>query len=140
MMSLSFTESRALGILTLRGSLVEHPARELQTALAQALDQVNRLVVDCEQVTAVDSSRLHLLCTAYRVAGVFHKQFALTGVHSRAFVNAVKDTGYERCRDARAECEAGCLWTESDPRRNDRNDLPGSVQRAIDNQGGATCA
>ncbi len=130
MMHLSLIGSGTLGILTLRGNLIEHPAEELQGILSQSLDQVNRLIVNCEQVTAVDSLRLRLLCVAYRVSGVFHKEFFLAGASSMAFVNAVKNAGYEWCPGERVACEAGCLWAKS----WDRNDVSAPALDTADAQ------
>lgn len=123
MMHLTVKESGTLGILTLRGNLIEHSADELQIFLSRALDHVNRLIVNCEQVTAVDVDRLRLLCTTYRVSQMYKKEFALVGSRNAAFLSALKAAGYDRCPGGeRAACEAGCLWTENDPRPYCRDD------------------
>ena len=107
-------DSGTLGILTLRGNLVEHSTEELQAFLSRALDQVDHLIVNCDQVTAVDVSRLRLLCTTYRVSQVYKKEFTLSGGPETAFLSALETAGDGRCPGEHNGCEAGCLFAKKE--------------------------
>lgn len=112
-MQLSVKDSGTLGVLTLRGELNKHRAEELRAHLSSAFDRVNRLIVNCEQVTAVDLDCLRLLCTTYRVAKVLKKDFALTGDRIGLYQSAVQSAGYAHCMGAHFECGLGCLWDDN---------------------------
>jgi anti-anti-sigma regulatory factor len=117
MIHLTVQNSGTLGILTLQGSFFGSQAGELRTHLARGLDRVNRLIVNCEQVTSLDMICLRLLCTAYRISHVLKKDFAFAGDRTALFRRAVEAAEHDHCSGAGRECETGCLWTESDPER-----------------------
>lgn len=111
-MHLSVKDSGTLGILTLRGNLTECHAEELRECLIQALDRVNRLIVNCEKVTSVDTLFIRQLCTAYRVSQITKKELTLAGDGVALFRRSVPPDGYAHCREAGLECEKQCLWRE----------------------------
>ncbi len=117
MIHLAVRNSGTLGILTLQGSLSEFQAGELRTHLARVLDRVDRLIVNCEQVTSIDMSCLKLLCTAFRVSHELRKDFALAGDRTALFHRAAEAAEYVHCSGAGQECKTGCLWTDCDPER-----------------------
>jgi anti-anti-sigma regulatory factor len=110
MIHLAMEDSRTLGILTLDGSLSELNAEELRSRLISGLDSVDRLIVNCEQVTAVDMMCLQLLCTAYRVSRVMNKDLIIAGNRRSLFRKAVETTGYANCIGADPACFRDCLW------------------------------
>jgi len=117
MIHLTVRNSGTLGILTLQGSLSGPQAEELRTHLVRGFDRVDRLIVNCEQVTSIDMGCLKLLCTAYRVSHVLKKDFALAGDRTALFRRAAKAAEYAHCPGAGQECKTGCLWTDSDTGR-----------------------
>lgn len=127
MIHLTVRNSGTLGILTLQGSLSGPQAEELRTHLVRGLDRVDRLIVNCEQVTSIDMVCLKLLCTAYRVSHVLKKDFALAGDRTALFRRAARAAEYAHCPGTGQECETGCLWADCDPERYCTNDTPMSA-------------
>lgn len=122
MIHLTVRNSGTLGILTLEGSLSGPQAGELRTHLARGLDRVDRLIVNCEQVTSIDMVCLKLLCTAYRVSHVLKKDFALAGDRTALFRRAAGTAEFSHCSGAGRECETECLWVDCDAERFCRNE------------------
>lgn len=121
MMHLTVTDSGTLGILTLRGSLAEHHAGELQRHLTGGLDRSNRLIVNCERVASIDMTCLKLLCTAYRVSRMLKKDFAVIGDRATLFHRATETDTHPGCSGEGLACEAGCLWEDSNNGRYGKN-------------------
>lgn len=127
MIHLAVQNSGTLGVLTLEGSLSGPQAVELRTHLARGFDRVDRLIVNCEQITSIDMTCLKLLCTAYRVSHVLKKDFALAGNRTALFRRAAGAAELAHCSGAGQECKTGCLWTDSDPERYCTNDATTSA-------------
>jgi len=109
-MQLAMRNSGTLGVLTLHGSLNERNAEELRSRLIAGIDCADRLIVNCDQVTAVDMICLQLLCTAYRVSQAMNKDFIIAGDRGFLFRKAVGTTGYANCIGADPACFRDCLW------------------------------
>jgi anti-anti-sigma regulatory factor len=110
MLPLATVNFQTLGILTLHGSLGERNVEDLRSRLISGLDCVDRLIVSCDQVTAVDMNCLQLLCTAYRVSQTMNKDFIIAGDRRSLFRKAVATTGYANCIGADPACFQDCLW------------------------------
>ncbi len=110
MMQLAVRDSGTLGVLTLRGSFCERHADELRSRLINGIDDTQRLIVDCNQVTAVDMTCLQLLCTASGVSRTMNKDFVIRGDRRSLFRKAVGATGYANCIGADPACFQNCLW------------------------------
>ena len=127
MIHLSVTNSGTLGIVTLRGSLSELQAVELREHLLHCLDRAGRIIVNCEQVTSIDTACLRLLCTAYRVSRIQKKEFALAGDSALLFRRAGGRAAYPQCDGADARCAKGCLWTDRDHGNDASESAPDSA-------------
>ncbi len=112
MMQLTMQNAGALGVLTLHGRLSRLNAEELRARLISSLDCVDRLIVNCDQVTAVDMTCLQLLCTAYRVSQLMNKDFIIAGDRGALFRKAVGADGNANCIGADPDCFRDCLWIE----------------------------
>jgi anti-anti-sigma regulatory factor len=112
MMRLSVQDSGAIGILTLCGNLTQCHAEELKGCLTQALDRVDRLIVNCEKVVSVDMFFIRQLCTAYRVSRITKKEITLAGDGVALFQSAVQSDEYAHCKEADLECEKQCFWKQ----------------------------
>jgi anti-anti-sigma regulatory factor len=110
MMHLSVKDSGALAILTLRGDISENNIDELRAHLALALDRVNRLIVNCEQVASMDMKCIKQLCTAYRVSRMLKKDFSLAGDPKDLFRSVEESTALAYCMGVGFECGMRCLW------------------------------
>jgi len=100
------------GILLLKGSATLESCGDLRTALLDALDQAETLVVDVSQVTELDVAALQLFCAARRSAIKREKNMVLADNCSAAFFTTVLDAGFNRTHTASCWLEAGqaCLW------------------------------
>lgn len=124
MIHLTVQNSGTLGILTLRGSLSELHAVELREHLLRGLDRAGRIIVNCEQVTSIDTACLKLLCTAYRVSRIQKKDFVLAGDSALLFRRAGGRAAYPRCDEADQWCARGCLWTDRDHENDTSESAP----------------
>lgn len=111
MMRLSVQDSGSLGVLTLYGNLTRCHVEELKERLTQALDRVDRLIVNCEKVVSIDEFFIRQLCAAYRVSQSTKKEITLAGGIA-LFRRAVQPDGYAHCKEAGFECEERCPWRE----------------------------
>jgi anti-anti-sigma regulatory factor len=112
MMHLSVQDSGTLGILTLRGNLAECHAEELRECLVQAFDRVNRLIVNCEKMTSLDTFFIRQLCAAYRVSRMTKKEITLAGDGVALIRSAVQSNVFFHCEKAGLGCEKKCFWSE----------------------------
>ncbi len=103
-------DSGTLGILTLRGDIAHDRAGELHARLAQSFCCVNRLIVNCNEVASFDMACIRVLCAAYRVSHLLHKDFSLVGDQPGLYARAERHDIVRSCPD-RAVCGEGCLWT-----------------------------
>jgi anti-anti-sigma regulatory factor len=95
-------QSGDVWVLTLAGDCTIERAAELRKALLQALDSSAHLVVNPENVTAVDLSFLQLLCSAHRTALRAKRNRALDIAQPDKFRRMAQDAGFFRaigCRN-----------------------------------------
>ena len=109
-MTLMVVDSGALAVLILRGNLKSDEADELKTCLRRAFVNVNRLIVNCAEVTGMDSGCLNILCSAYRRSQSMRKSIVLAGHQPKLFLQAVQATDYVNCVGCGLESDHGCLW------------------------------
>jgi len=109
MIKLLVTDGGTLGVLTLKGNLTPHAALSLRASLVHSLERVNRLVVNCEQVTAVDAVCLQVLCGAYRLSRIMHKDLTLAGNTMPALHKMASAAGQARCSGDALGCGLECL-------------------------------
>jgi anti-anti-sigma factor len=99
-------------ILTMSGDLTIQSAATLQTILLDSLKDTNSLVINIENITAVDMSCLQLFCSAYRTAEASDKSFAIDSTCAETFREAARDAGYAGQSGCGQECECNCLMVE----------------------------
>ena len=104
------------GILHLQGSATLEYCTDLRTALLDALDKAESLVVDVSRITELDVAALQLFCAARRSAIKRQKYMVLAAKMSDAFSTAVLDAGFNRTHTANCWLEAAqaCLWGNCD--------------------------
>lgn len=122
MAHLNMTYSDTSGILTLSGSLSGPHAVELREHLLHGLDRAGRIIVNCEQVTSIDTACLKLLCTAYRVSRMLKKDFVFAGNRIALFRQAAGSAETAHCAGSDRGCGQGCLWVDSDTGQYRLND------------------
>ncbi|MDH4161864.1 MAG: STAS domain-containing protein [Nitrospirota bacterium] len=108
-MDFEVKDTGAVAVLTLPVNLSRHYAETLKIYLRRALDRTGRLIVDCEQVTAVDPDCVKILCAAYRLSRTKHKDFVVAGPSPDLFLRAAKDS-YAPCAGCGIETDEGCVW------------------------------
>lgn len=109
-MHLDIQSAGMVSVLTLPEHPTRHYAFLLKTYLRRSLDGAGRLIVDCEQVTAVDPLCVKVLCSAYRLSRMVHRDFVVAGQRSEPFLRAVKDAEYAHCVACDVASAEGCLW------------------------------
>jgi len=105
-MQVDMKDTGTVAVLTLPPNLTSHFAETLKMYLRHSLGRTGRLIVDCEQVTTVDSDCLKILCAAYRLSRTMHKDIVVAGQQPELFLKAVE---FAHCRVCGQEGE-GCLW------------------------------
>jgi len=109
-MYLDIKDAGTVAVLKLPVNLNTHYSEMLKIYLRRSLDSTGRLIVDCEQVTAVDPDCLKILCSAYRLSRTLRKDFVVAGQRSELFLKAVKAAEYAHCMGCGLETDEGCLW------------------------------
>lgn len=110
MMDMMKEESGRTGTLSLEGELVIQRASELKTALLQAQDGMDNLVLNLDGVTGADVSGFQLLCALHRTAVKKEKHLTVIGITSLSFGQAVKNAGFEREQGCPFDQDQSCIW------------------------------
>ncbi|WP_298266660.1 STAS domain-containing protein [Geobacter sp.] len=97
-------------VLQLSGELTIPWAGEFRQALLDAFDRAASVVVDVENLDAVDITGLQLLCAAHRTSCARGKGFRLTGEGS-AFAEAAGLAGFTRHVGCARDVGKTCIWT-----------------------------
>lgn len=111
-------------LLTLSGDCTIEYAIELKEAFVQAMGSSANLLVQIENVEAVDLSFLQMLCWAHRTSAKKNRRFRIGANPSDTFRNTVVQAGYLRS----SGCIKGqeCLWATEG-----RSPGPTTVQRGV---------
>jgi len=109
MMDLHVSNTGTLGVLTLKGKLTPLSAPSLRASLVHSLERVNRLVVNCEKVTAVDAVCVQVLCGAYRLSLMLKKDLELAGNTLPALHKMAAAAGHADCVGDGLECGLQCI-------------------------------
>ena len=110
MMTFTVTDSGTLAVLILRGDLKNDQADELQSCLLRTLGTVNRLIINCAELTGVEASCLRILCATYRMSQSLRKGFVLVGHQPKLFLRNLQATEYVQCTGCGLENDQGCMW------------------------------
>jgi anti-anti-sigma factor len=97
-----------------RGDLTVERAREVQEALRQALRQAQHVVLDLQEVSALDLSFLQILCAACKTALAAGRTLAHRGGNGGAFWEGVERAGYPSKWGCLREAETSCLWVSGE--------------------------
>lgn len=108
MIEFSLDDSGTIGTLVLSGSLAIQHALPLKYALLKAVKGVDRLVINLEQVEAIDLTALQLLCAAHRNLIKSGKKVDLDGTIPEIVNQSVRDSGFIDCT---RENDTIGLWT-----------------------------
>jgi anti-anti-sigma regulatory factor len=120
MFSTTFTmtdsTSPVSGHLRLLGRATLESCLELKTALLDALDKTEILVVDVSQVTELDVAALQIFCAARKSTIKREKEMVLADKMSEDFARGVLDAGYNRTHSTCCWLTEGkaCLWGNCD--------------------------
>ena len=98
-----------VGTIKLDGALTIQRSTELKEALAGALQQVDRLVLDMEQVSEFDLSCMQLLCSAHRSFLGRKKCLKVLLRSPEEFGSTMKRLGYSR-NVCGVLADQDCLW------------------------------
>jgi anti-anti-sigma factor len=93
-MRFEFSQSSDAMILRLEGECTMESATELKEVLLQGLDKSDKVLVNLEKVTEVDTSCLQLLCSALRTAAGQGKQVSISPNLSAQCMRFARDVGY----------------------------------------------
>ena len=110
-MTFTVDDSQKEGSLVADGSLTVQQAAEFKDALTKALNEVDSLEINLDNVTEVDLTCLQLLCAAHKTCMKTNKTLKISHQHTEALKEAVKNAGYERhrgCKEAGGDNQ--CLW------------------------------
>jgi len=94
MIDLKIDEGGSLGVLTLEGEITITEAGELKKALLEGLNRAKQLLVEIENITALDLTCLQLLCSAERSYPEKEKVITFSGKIPEAFRNTAEKAGY----------------------------------------------
>jgi anti-anti-sigma factor len=81
-------------VVTITGELTIQYTQELKTRLLNLLNQTDSLVVNLENIAAIDLTALQLLYAAGQVARLSGKHFVLTTGPAPVLAQAVKEAGF----------------------------------------------
>jgi ABC-type transporter Mla MlaB component len=96
--------------MTLSGELTVPYARDLHSALHQAVRQTAEIVVVLERVTGVDVTFPQLLCSAHRTAAALRKNLTVIIVSAGPVVQLLQDLGFQRRSGCGGINGPDCLW------------------------------
>lgn len=86
-------DSEPSGVLTFQGELNIQQAAELKSTLLDALNRVEKLVLDIEQVTEFDLASIQILFSAFKTSACLQKNLSFAG-STPVFKKALEDSGY----------------------------------------------
>ncbi len=100
------------GILKIVGEATVEHAEQIKQALLEGLNTVDRLQLDCEQVTELDFFAIQLFCSAHRTSVAWEKRLSFSGGRAGHLQRAIEASGFSRHVGC-ALCPDGerCLWT-----------------------------
>ena len=93
-MRFELSQSSDTMILRLEGECTMESAIEIKEVLLQGLNKGDKLLVDLEKVTEVDTSCLQLLCSALRTSAGQGKQVSISPNLSDQCMRFARDVGY----------------------------------------------
>lgn len=97
MIEFSLDDTGTTGTLVLSGSLTIQHAQPLKEVLLRAVGEVDRLVINMEQVEAMDLTALQLLCAAHRNLIQHEKVLDLDGAIPEIVSQSVRESGFVDC-------------------------------------------
>jgi anti-anti-sigma factor len=101
-------------VLVIAGELnIEH-AQALKETLLQSLAGTGPLLLNLENVTAIDLSCLQLLCAAHRSWLAANRELAIASC-SGVFSQTARDAGYSREMGCSIDANRSCLWLCHEP-------------------------
>jgi len=101
-------------VLVIAGELnIEH-AQALKETLLQSLGGTGPLLLNLENVTAIDLSCLQLLCAAHRSWLTANRKLAIASC-SGVFSQTARDAGYSREMGCSIDADRSCLWLCHEP-------------------------
>lgn len=112
MIALALTNTDHRGTVTVAGDITLQAVDELKASLAWAIQNVDRVEINMDQVTAMDLSCLRLLCSAHRTALQMKKTFTLVGAKPDRCDRTVR-SGSVCCSRNAADRASDCLWRRS---------------------------
>ncbi|HOO47040.1 MAG TPA: STAS domain-containing protein [Deltaproteobacteria bacterium] len=95
--------------LHIEGSLTIDQSCSLRDTLLEAFASTNRLIIDLERVSAIDTSCLQLLCTAGRSFVSAGKKISIKDDLPDIIKKALADVAIDRSA-CDSPCSAQCLW------------------------------
>lgn len=107
MIEFSLDDSGGTGTLVLSGSLTIQNAQPLKDALMKAVS-TDRLVMNMEQVEAIDLTAIQLLCIAHRNLITNGKTLDLVGIIPDIIKESVWEAGFLDCTSGN---DSIGLWT-----------------------------
>jgi anti-anti-sigma regulatory factor len=99
-------------VLKFCGDLTIENAQELHKNLVTALHNAKQLLVNFEDVTAIDLSFVQLLCSAHRTALRSDKEMKLASQRPEALKAAVREMGFIREKGCVFDTQESCIWKE----------------------------
>jgi ABC-type transporter Mla MlaB component len=96
--------------VTLGGELTVRYARELKTALLDAVQTAAAIEVVLGKIVRVDSSFPQLLFSAHRAAEALHKRMTVSGAEQELFADMLRRSGFIRQAGSRDTTRATYLW------------------------------
>ncbi len=100
-------------VLKLEGDATIENAEQLHKVMLETLQEVEHLLIDCEQVTNCDFYVLQLFCSSHRTAIKWGKEFTFYGAPSSAVVDSVSSMGFSRTAPGNiCPADTNCLWID----------------------------
>jgi anti-anti-sigma regulatory factor len=108
--------------LLLEGDLTIQNARELRDAVLRAQEKGASVSLNLEKVTGADVSCLQVFCSAHRSLVKSGRRLSLLRPVPAPFMQAVRETGYERERGCALDTHHTCLWSIGGIHEQDHHD------------------
>jgi anti-anti-sigma factor len=96
--------------LIVNGEMTITYAGALRDALIKSLENAERVILDLEDVTAVDLSCLQLLCSAHRTSVQAEKSVELKSAPLGVLKQVACEAGYSRNFGCLPKTENTCFW------------------------------
>ncbi len=110
MTDLNLEQAGNVCVLTITGRLTDEHAPKLKNALIKAFNNGEHVIFHLEKVTAIDSSCLHIICTAYQTSLKLNKRITLLGTRLEIFSRAINDLK----NSCHTDVEKACSWIEQE--------------------------